>query len=148
MKGLSQPLDVTGVTEKGNGSAGLWAFPAYVTLWKPRRWRRPCEIWESQHFCYISLSRLAPERLGGNNDKVMKTRKSLIKGSFSIFIIKWQFFTKKCKYGSESKEQSFFNGLLFLLLLANGKDIEDFQINSTEVFIYLITFIWYTQISK
>lgn len=72
----------------------------------------------------------------------MKTRESLIKGSFSIFIIKRPFFTKRnANTGVKVKGKAFLMDMLFLLLLANGKDIEDFQINSTEVFIYLITII-------
>lgn len=72
----------------------------------------------------------------------MKTHESLIKGSFSIFIIKWPFFTKRnANTGVKVKSKAFLMDLLFLLLLANGKHIEDFQIDSTEVFIYLITII-------
>lgn len=57
----------------------------------------------------------------------MKTRESLIKDSFSLFIIKWPFFTKRnANTGVKVKSKASLMDLLFLLLLANGKHIEDF----------------------
>lgn len=99
VKERSEPLDVTGVTAQGKGAPQLRCRGAARGLTPRRASHKPPELLETAGLKSgnTSISRPGPasETLGGNHDKVVKTRKGLTKCIFSIFIIKWQFFTKR-----------------------------------------------------